>query len=744
MQPLNYIFKFFQPQKPVASPTTPRPIADLTPPNISTGKVEIPSWPFSYVFLWDLALTSDVTRLTISNIRSEVFRRGFEIKPVYQSKCTANECGKEYNFKTQSCEYCGNPTRNVDQGQIKRWNNFFYTKCNNLAGGQTFLDVLNELEEDLNIADNAFALLIKNYAFSEHGEIQSAHIKEFQRIHPANIRLVRNTKGESDFLYTCPIHRSKGHDKPGRCDECNKILYPVEFSAVEANGGTGASPKFYYIVGEVKHLTRYTPTSGYGYPPLFTIWQKILTEIQIDKYTMDSYSKQRNPQQMLIFHTNNMPALEKAISQWNTLTNINPYKLVPFGMPKNPDGSKDEPTLIDLTANMPNIEDLRSSIRNNIAAFYGVSPIMMGDTSTGSGLHNESLQITVSNRRVETNQATYHYKLFPWLCSQLGIYDWEIELLPSEEKDEAADLQRELTKVQIAQQMQQMGFKVTRNDNGEFEFSKTPELPALNSPQLTPPSEEEQRQSGVPEKNFGDYRNFSEVVKSFQSVRSTELQKELDKLIEKELANLKDKPSKLQLKRAAGRLSLSLPVSAESVTKEKLKEFYKEQLKAIAKKDVLFSAQSENNLNSIFGSSIFKEAYVGLSNDLSKALNQIIEEKFTSPGELSLNEIVKEMKAKAANIAETHLETIARTEVHNVSMLAREEAYDYIRPDIKVKWLNPNDSRTTSICKNISKRAQRGVSLEELRKIIKEEADPAAYRADRPYSPHINCRSVFA
>lgn len=718
---------------------TPRPRADIRIPSYR-GKVEIPKWNIPAAELYELYKKSDVTRLTLININNEVFRRGYEVKSSFQSKCTENACGKEFNFKTEVCDVCTSQTRNPTF-LPQKWEQFFKTKCNNLHGGQNLLDVLKEIEDDLNIFDNAFAVLRKTYFFDANGRIVSAEIKEFQRGNPINIQLVRKPSGELGGLFTCALHRENVQESEGRCKTCNAVLYKVEFAHFADSGN---EKPFYYIEGEVLHLTRYTPTTDYGHPPLLTIYQQIMTDLSINKYTMEAYALQRSPSQLVVFHTSNYDAIEKAFQTWETLSMARPNEVIPMLLPKSADGNKDDITTVDLAKNLPNLEELRSAIRSQIASFYGVSPIMMGDTSTGQGLHNESMQITVSNRRVAANQATYNEKLLPWLLTKCALYDFKIELLPSEEKDEAAELQRELMKVQIAQAMLAMGFKPSRNDKGEFEYSKTPELPVQQPIGQSPPllTSGEVRQSGSPEKNFGDYRNFSEVVKSFPSSKTAELEKELDKAIAAEVASFKGKPTKVKLQTIAGRLSLSIPTVARKITEEKLKQFYAEQLTSIAKRSL--TAQSENNLNSIFGSNVFTESYAGLSDDLSKSFNEILAKSFSEPNKFSLADITSEMRKQALDISQTRLNTIARTEVHNVALLAREEAYETINPDVKVKWLNPVDSRTTPICKKIVERTKNGVTLEELRKIIKEEADPKTYRADRPYSPHVSCRSIWS
>ena len=57
----------------------------------------------------------------------------------------------------------------------------------------------------------------------------------------------------------------------------------------------------------------------------------------------------------------------------------------------------------------------RDEFRRVIGSVYGVSPIFQNDASTGGGLNNEGLQITVTNNAVEKGQKNYNNKLLKWI-----------------------------------------------------------------------------------------------------------------------------------------------------------------------------------------------------------------------------------------------------------------------------------------------------------------------------------------
>lgn len=105
---------------------------------------------------------------------------------------------------------------------------------------------------------------------------------------------------------------------------------------------------------------------------------------------------------------------------------------------------------------------------------YGVLPLFQGDLSVGTGLNNEGLQITVTNRTVELSQSVWNEAL-RWLTKQLGITDYVLELRPHEEKDLKAQLERNEMRIRLAQMMMQMGYDVELYEGAdgiEFRFKK--------------------------------------------------------------------------------------------------------------------------------------------------------------------------------------------------------------------------------------------------------------------------------
>tara|TARA_Y100000310_G_C20368996_1_gene662621 strand:- start:97 stop:762 length:666 start_codon:yes stop_codon:yes gene_type:complete len=115
---------------------------------------------------------------------------------------------------------------------------------------------------------------------------------------------------------------------------------------------------------------------------------------------------------------------------------------------------------------------IKDDLRDRIGAFYGVSKIFQGDTSTSGGLNNEGMQILVTNRSVELGQNVYNHYLFPMLVKQFGITDWDLKLLRSEEEDVVAELRRREIEISLATQIKNLGFEVDMDDDGNFIYKK--------------------------------------------------------------------------------------------------------------------------------------------------------------------------------------------------------------------------------------------------------------------------------
>ncbi len=432
------------------------------------AEVQIPRIPLRYENAYDTAESCSVLRSCILNIRQETFRRGYEILPLFESKCPS--CGEEYESRDTDgkCDACGGKLRLADKEEEQKLTHFF-KKVN--FNDQSLLEVLNQFEDDLNIIDDAYLIVRKEYAQDASGHILMENPKEIIRASPIFMRIVSDPRGNlGGKWWICVAHRDKVSEYPGHCD-CGMRLYPVHYISLKSQGSMN-EPEEYFIKGEVLHCSKYRPTFLYGYSPVFTLWRMAFSLIRQEQWITEWYKSYRRPRQMLVASTKNRESLNASWDEMQQKVKNDPhYTPLLIIESETGKGAFEAVSLADSISEMQFIET-RNEFRERIGQLYKVSPIFQGDVSTGGGLNNEGLQIVVTNRAVEDAQRIYHEKVFPWILKQFGILEWEIKLLPSEEKDEMADLQREYQKILNAQGMATLGFDVDQTPEGEFKYTK--------------------------------------------------------------------------------------------------------------------------------------------------------------------------------------------------------------------------------------------------------------------------------
>ena len=157
-----------------------------------------------------------ILRTVISKLQQEIFRRGYYWEKKFQKKCDA--CDEEYHYDLDQCEYCDGPVRGPDPTQTTyaKW----LLKGQNQME-QNFLQVLFEIEKDLNVVDDAFLIVVKDYFIDpDSGEIQHYRVKEVIRGDPIFMRIISDKRGVRGGRYkVCPIHRDQ-IAYPGQEEKC--------------------------------------------------------------------------------------------------------------------------------------------------------------------------------------------------------------------------------------------------------------------------------------------------------------------------------------------------------------------------------------------------------------------------------------------------------------------------------------------------------------------------------------------
>ena len=420
--------------------------------------------------LYEIATQSVITRTCTTQLKNEVFRRGYDWKKEFALKCSA--CGKIHDAPVELCSDCENrkliKPSSKELDYAKKFLGGYVNKSN-----QLFIDVLKELEDDLNIVDDAYLILVKEYFLDNNGEIKMHRIKEIYRGDPVTMAIFSDEVGErGNNGFTSLNDRTFISEDPFETHpETKETLYPVHY----VNRAKGEEQ--YFVEGEVLHFSKYSPSRLYGQSPVLTLFSHITTLLAMENYVNTSYTKSRMPRGLLAVQTRNMESMRTFWRSVKEKMEEDKHFIPVMGIEAdNGKGSVEWIKFMDSLKEMDYVA-VKEDLRDRIAAFYGVSKIFMADNSASGGLNNEGMQILVTNRAVEMAQNVYNLYVFPWLTQEFGINDWKLILPPSEEEDEIAVMRKREIEVNIAASIKNLGFDIDMNEEGEFTFKKIVEQP---------------------------------------------------------------------------------------------------------------------------------------------------------------------------------------------------------------------------------------------------------------------------
>ena len=455
--------------------TTPKP-GDRTVFNPGIQEKDL-SYMITSPVIYHVANQSIVLRTCITQLKNEIFRRGYHWEEKFTRKCRS--CGKEHQRPTEECVECGSTDLlKPDPKQLKYIEKFLDGSVNKAE--QLFIEVLKEMEDDLNIMDDAYLIMVKEYFLDNNGVIRMHKIKEIFRGDPVSMHIYADEMGErGNKGFTCIKHRDFITEDPGgRCETCGGgvSLYPVYY----VNRVNGMEQ--YYLKNEVLHFSKYSPGRLYGLSPVITLFNAITTLIAMDNYVNSSYTKARMPRGLLAVQTRNIESMKSFWRGVKERMEQDPHFIPVMGIEgEGGQGSVEWIKFMDSLKEMDYIS-VKDDLRDRISAFYGVSKIFMADNSSSGGLNNEGMQILVTNRAVEMAQTIWNNYVFPYITKEFGITDWDLKLPPSEEEDEIAKLRKREIEVNVAASIKNLGFEVDMDDEGRFIFSKPEPKPEQQGP----------------------------------------------------------------------------------------------------------------------------------------------------------------------------------------------------------------------------------------------------------------------
>ena len=469
----------------LASPFRRRTTPEPQMPLYTTGIQEpVLAQGITLPALYAVSQENLILRTVQSKLRQEIFRRGYHWEKKFRKKCT--ECDEEFHHDVESCNTCGGAVRDPDPEQViyPKW---LLNEEN--AMEQTFMQVLGEIENDLNIIDDAFLILIKEYYVDpESGEIAFYRVKNIIRGDPIFMRIIADKRGVRGGRYKiCRIHRDQVA-YPGqepKCQTCGSRLVDAHYVNM-----AGSGKNQYFTKGEVIHISKYNPSKLYGRSPVNTMWRQAMSLTAMDNYIYTAYQKRRTPKGIISVTTDNLESMKSFWKSVDEKMERDPHYVPKVGIESSSGrGGVNWVKFMDTLEEMQYIA-VRDEIRNRIAAFYGVSSIFMIDNGKSGGLNNEGLQILVTNRAVEFGQKVYTDNLFPRMLKEMDVTDWKLTLYPNEEEDEITRLRRDEMEVNLAQRMQMLGYQPELLEEGDrdirFVYRKQPGGSGAVAPQQMP------------------------------------------------------------------------------------------------------------------------------------------------------------------------------------------------------------------------------------------------------------------
>ena len=376
--------------------------------------------------LQTIAMSVEEIRGPVSHITSEVFRRGLEIVPKLE---------------------------NPDPEQRKRLTKWL-KDCN--VFDQSMEEVFRQFHFDINSLDDGFIYIAKEYKDSGDGSVTARPI-EIRRLNPALVEFDLDQAGlPKNSHFICPIHREVITDTAGTCtdDNCNVKLHPAMYKYYHR------SQHMYFTDAEIIHLSKFSPSETYGWSPILTIFEKALTLVGMDKNLYRYFFERKMPASMLLVTTDDPESLRREREHIAAQTRLDPnYVPMVAVSARNQRGRVDMVRLFHSLQEMDYLP-VREEVRERVAAMWGVTPAWQGAPEAFGGLSQQTQQLVVMSRVVESDQRMFHEKVFPQLLDAFGITDYEIQLPQPEEKAENTRLSFAAQKIQIANQFSQLGFSV--------------------------------------------------------------------------------------------------------------------------------------------------------------------------------------------------------------------------------------------------------------------------------------------
>jgi hypothetical protein len=240
----------------------------------------------------------------------------------------------------------------------------------------------------------------------------------------------------------------------------------------------------YLFDSEVCRASKFELNEIGGFSPILTIFEKALTLIGMDKTAFRYFFERKMPPSMLMVFTDDVEGLRRERERLKMEMQKDPDYIPMLGVSAKA-GSRGRVDLVRLFHTLTEMDymPIKNEIRERIAALWGVTPIWQASVDTIGGMSAQSAQLVVTSRVVESDQAIFEEKIFPFVGDAFGITDWILRLRNPEEKAEATRIQFAQQRISCANMLFQMGFDISLRsevktiDDVDFEISGKAQRP---------------------------------------------------------------------------------------------------------------------------------------------------------------------------------------------------------------------------------------------------------------------------
>ncbi len=476
---------------------------------------KVPLWRLSPNRMYELADYVGDLRAVLETIQREMFRNGIEVVPSFEHKCLV--CLREYENKPLKeyvplgdvgksvkeklkCTSCGNENprkwAKPDPANRQILQTLIDKRVNN--NQQSLKIVARTAERDLDIIDGCYVVVSREWKIVKLKEpdpvtgatsraltgIKDSIIDEIIRVHPIQCTIIASDEAvlgvaaDGKPKYICPRyeHRDTTFNKPvcPRCG-CEAFNAFMETNSVPFAVPLASPKKMFFSQIEVVWIAgKFYPDVLYGNSPIQSVWKKVMSLMFQDEYMWKYFDKERPPKSLLVIGSRNPESVQSFMEKQRQGARQDPYMPRPILI--NSEDANKGIKYIDLTPNFKELEltDLRKELRQIISTVYGVQPLFYGEQAK-AGLGNEALQVTLTNRTIKWFQRFLNENFFNEITQEImGIFDWKIELVTSEEIDELRDEQVRGQKIDNAVKLYSMGFDVAMDGENELVISQFP------------------------------------------------------------------------------------------------------------------------------------------------------------------------------------------------------------------------------------------------------------------------------